>query len=300
MSGPMNGPMNGSLQGEPRNAPNAQYLLRLAGVSRAGFYRRQEAKAPARADTELRHAIHAIALEHRHYGHRSVTAQLRRDGFDVNRKRVLRLMGEDNLLALRKKGFVPQTPSKSNGSRHAFLIAPNLIRDLIPSGLDQIWVADITYIHMREEFAYLAIVLDAFSRRMVGWALEAHLRAELAIEALDMALMERRPKPQSLIHHSDRGIQYACNDYSRRLADNHIQPSMSAPGNPYHNAKAESFMKTLKKEEVNAADYRTISEARSNIGRFLETTYNRQRLHSALGYKPPVEFEADLRQAHKH
>jgi putative transposase len=290
----MSGPMSGSLQGAPRNAPNAQYLLRLGGVSRAGFYRRQEAKAPARADTQLRHAIHAIALEHRHYGHRPVTAQLKRDGFDVNRKRVLRLMGEDNLLALRKKSFVPHTTD----SRHAFLIAPNLIRDLIPSGLDQIWVADITYIHLREEFAYLAIVLDAFSRRMVGWALEAHLRAELAIEALDMALLERKPKPLSLIHHSDRGVQYACSDYSKRLADNAIQPSMSAPGNPYHNAKAESFMKTLKKEEVNAADYKTINEARSNIGRFLETTYNRQRLHSALGYKPPVEFEADLRQAH--
>ena len=250
-------------------------------------------KRRPRPTRELRHAIHAIALEHRHYGHRPVTAQLRRDGFDVNRKRVLRLMGEDNLLALRKKGFVPQTTD----SRHSFLIAPNLIRDLIPSGLDQIWVADITYIHMQEEFAYLAIVLDAFSRRMVGWALAEHLRAELAIEALDMAISGRSPKPQSLIHHSDRGVQYACNDYSKRLADNHIQPSMSAPGNPYHNAKAESFMKTLKKEEVNASDYRTITEARSNIGRFLETTYNRQRLHSALGYKPPVEFEAELRQA---
>jgi putative transposase len=291
MSGAMNS--QSGLQGAPQNTPNAQYLLRLAGVSRAGFYRRQEAKAPARADTQLRHAIHAIALEHVHYGYRPMTAQLKRDGFDVNRKRVLRLMGEDNLLALRKKGFVPQTTD----SRHAFLIAPNLIRDLIPSGLDQIWVADITYIHMREEFAYLAIVLDAFSRRMVGWALEEHLRAELAIEALDMAILERKPKPQSLIHHSDRGVQYACNDYSRRLADNLIQPSMSAPGNPYHNAKAESFMKTLKKEEVNASDYKTIAEARSNIGRFLETTYNRQRLHSALGYKPPVEFEAELRQA---
>jgi putative transposase len=294
----MSAPMSADLQGDPQcarpNAPDVHHLLKLAGVSRAGFYRRQEAKAPARADTQLRHAIHAIALEHRHYGHRPVTAQLKRDGFDVNRKRVLRLMGEDNLLALRKKGFIPQTTD----SRHSFLIAPNLIRDLIPSGLDQIWVADITYIHMQEQFAYLAIVLDAFSRRMVGWALEEHLRAELAIEALDMALLARRPKPQSLIHHSDRGVQYACNDYSRRLADNRIQPSMSAPGNPYHNAKAESFMKTLKKEEVNAADYRTINEARANIGRFLETTYNRQRLHSALGYKPPVEFEAELRQAH--
>jgi putative transposase len=169
--------MSGSLQAAPRNAPNAKYLIRLAGFSRAGFYRRQEAKAPMRVDSELRHAIHAIALEHRHYGHRPVTAQLRRDGFDVNRKRVLRLMGEDNLLALRKKDFVPQTTD----SRHSFVIAPNLIRDLIPSGLDQIWVADITYVHMREEFAYLAIVLDAFSRRMVGWTLEAHLCAELAI-----------------------------------------------------------------------------------------------------------------------
>ena len=294
--------MSAPLQGEPQaaraNAPDAQHLLKLAGISRAGFYRRLEAKAPARADTELRHAIHAIALENQYYGHRPMTAQLKRDGFDVNRKRVLRLMGADNLLALRKKGFVPQTTD----SRHSFLIAPNLIRDLIPSGNDQIWVADITYIHMQETFAYLAIVLDAFSRRMIGWALEEHLRAELAIEALDMAIALRRPKPQSLIHHSDPrlredGVQYACHDYSKRLADNCIQPSMSAPGNPYHNAKAESFMKTLKKEEVNASSYRTIAEARSNIGRFLETTYNRQRLHSALGYKPPVEFEADLIQA---
>lgn len=287
-----------SLQGEtggtPGACPNVDYLLKLACASRASFYRRQEAQAPAKADTELRHAIHAIVLEHPHYGYRPVTAQLRRGGFNVNRKRVLRLMGEDNLLILRKKGFVPQTTD----SRHSFLIAPNLIRDLIPSGLDQIWVADITYIHMREAFAYLAIVLDAFSRRMVGWALEEHLRAELAIEALDMALMQRRPKPQSLIHHSDRGVQYACNGYAKRLADNHIQPSMSAPGNPYHNAKAESFMKTLKKEEVNASNYKTINEARTNIGHFLETTYNRQRLHSALGYKPPVEFEADIKQDH--
>jgi putative transposase len=281
--------MAGGLQGNP----DVHYLCRLSGIARAGFYRRQDAKAPAKADTELRHGIHAIALEHRHYGHRRMAAELARRGFDAGRKRVLRLMGEDNLLALRKKPFIPRTTD----SRHSFLVAPNLVRGLVPSGRDQIWVADITYIHLAEEFAYLAIVLDAFSRRMVGWALEEHLRAELALEALDMAIADRKPAPQSLIHHSDRGVQYACRDYAARLAAHAIQPSMSRPANPYDNAKAESFMKTLKTEEVDAKSYRTIEEARTDIGLFLETVYNRQRLHSALGYKPPVEFEAQLSQS---
>jgi putative transposase len=265
-------------------------LCRLGRVSRAGYYRFLERKAPARADADLRDAIHRIALAHKHYGYRSVTAALKRQGIAVNAKRVLRLMREDNLLALRTKAFVPRTTD----SDHGFRIAPNLIRSLIPTGLDQIWVADITYVRLADAFVYLAVILDAFSRRVVGWALDDHLRAELALAALDMALLHRKPPPNSLIHHSDRGIQYACGDYTNRLEDHAIRLSMSAPGNPYDNAKAESFFKTLKKEEINANAYSSIDEARSNIGSFLETTYNRQRLHSALGYKPPTEFEADL------
>lgn len=273
-----------------QGAPAVDQLCRLAGVSRAGYYRFLECKAPVRADTDLRDAIHRIALQHKHYGYRPVTRELKRQGIEVNAKRVLRLMREDNLLALRTRAFVPRTTD----SNHGFRIAPNLIRSLIPTGIDQIWVADITYVRLAEAFVYLAVVLDAFSRRVIGWALEDHLRAELALAALDMALHQRRPPPNSLIHHSDRGVQYACGDYTKRLEDCAIRLSMSAPGNPYDNAKAESFFKTLKKEEVNAKTYSSIDQARSNIATFLETTYNRQRLHSALGYKPPTEFEADL------
>ncbi|OWJ66168.1 IS3 family transposase [Inquilinus limosus] len=273
-----------------QGAPAVDQLCRLAGLSRAGYYRFLERKAPARADADLRDAIQHVALAHKHYGYRRVAAELKRQGIAVNAKRVLRLMHEDNLLVLRSKAFLPRTTD----SDHGFRIAPNRIRSLVPTGLDQIWVADITYVRLAEAFVYLAVILDAFSRRVIGWALEDHLRAELALAALDMALHLRRPPPDSLIHHSDRGVQYACGDYTRRLHDHAIRLSMSAPGNPYDNAKAESFFKTLKTEEVNASAYSSINDARRNIATFLETTYNRQRLHSALGYKPPTEFEADL------
>jgi putative transposase len=278
------------LQGASQGAADVLYLCGLARLSRAGFYRRADEREPARADADLRAAIHAIALDHRAYGHRPMTAQLRRQGFEASRKRVLRLMREDNLLSLRKAAFAPRTTD----SRHAFLIVPNRTRDLVPSGPDQIWVADITYIRLREDFVYLAAVLDAFSRKAVGWALRDHLKASLCLEALDMAIAARKPRPESLIHHSDRGVQYACADYAGRLAAHRIAPSMSRPGNPYDNAKAESFIKTLKKE-VSLQAYGSLDEARASIGRFLETTYNTKRLHSALGYRPPVEFEADFR-----
>jgi len=171
---------------------------------------------------------------------------------------------------------------------------PNLTRGLRPTGLDQIWVADITYVRLGEAFVYLAVVLDAFSRKVVGWALDDHLEARLAIQALDMAIVARDPAPHSLIHHSDRGVQYACGDYAERLEARQIAASMSRVANPYDNAKAESFMKTLKAEEVNAKTYATIENARSQIGDFIETVYNADRLHSALGCRPPIEFEADL------
>ena len=174
-------------------------------------------------------------------------------------------------------------------------IRPNLARGCRPTGLDQLWVADITYVRLAEDFVYLAVVLDAFSRKVVGWALANNLEASLALQALDQALAARNPAPNSLIHHSDRGVQYACTDYVERLEARRVVISMSRPGNPHDNAKAESFMKTLKTEEVNGKAYANIEDARRQIGAFIDTVYNRQRLHSALDYKPPVEFEAELR-----
>lgn len=275
-----------SLQGEPTIAR----LCALAGVSRAGYYRNWAVSAPRQEETAVRDMVQRVALAEKNYGYRRVTFALRRAGVVVNHKRVQRLMQEDNLLCLRQRAFVPATTD----SNHGWHVVPNLTYGIVLTGIDQLWVADITYLRMREEFAYLAVVLDAFSRRVIGWALEAHLQASLAIAALNMALAARRPAPGSVIHHSDRGVQYACNDYTDLLELHDIQPSMSRIGCPYDNAKAESFMKTLKHEEVDGRTYRDTDEARSAIGAFFEDVYNRRRLHSALAYRPPAEFEANL------
>jgi putative transposase len=234
---------------------------------------------------ELRDAIQKIALEMPAYGYRRVTAELRRQGRTVNHKRVLRIMREDNLLCLRRRKFVVTTDSN-----HKLPVYPNLARDLKVTGLNQLWVADLTYIRLQFEFVFLAVILDAFSRKVIGWALERTLEATLTIGALKMAIRCGRVQP-GLVHHSDRGSQYADSGYTDLLKDQDVEISMSRRGNPYDNAKAESFMKTLKYEEVYRTEYRDLTDARNQIRRFIEDVYNQKRLHSALGYRSPVEFE---------
>ena len=263
-------------------------LCRLTEVSRAGFYRWKAEAPPADPDMELRDEIQRIALEFSYYGSRRVVRELRERGWPVNRKKVQRLMREDNLLCLRKRRFVVTTDSN-----HGLPVYPNLARNMVLAGIDQLWRADITYVRLETEFVYLAVVLDAFSRKVIGWALDHTLEATLTIEALQMALKIRKPSA-GLVHHSDRGVQYASGDYTDLLKAHGVQISMSRRGNPYDNAQCESFMKTLKYEEVYRNEYRDLAEARAQIGGFLEKIYNQKRLHSALGYLPPARFEAQL------
>jgi putative transposase len=259
----------------------------LAEVSRAGFYRYLQQTTPEQADLLLRARLQELAVaHHRLRGYRMLTALLRREGRVVNHKRVLRLMREDNLLSLRRMRYVFTTDSRYN-----WPIYPNLARHVTLTGLNQLWVADITFIRLRSEFIYLAVVLDAYSRRVIGWDLGRTLQAELAIRALQMALSERNWKAEELIHHSDQGVQYASSDYTQILDQAEILISMSRRGNPYDNARAERFMRTLKEEEVHGTEYRDLEDARGRIGEFLEQVYNRQRLHSALRYLTPEEFE---------
>lgn len=262
-------------------------LCRLAEVSRAAFYRNWRETAPRAEATALRDRVQRLCLRNRHYGYRRITALLRREDWCVNHKRVLRMMREDNLLCLNTPAFRPATTD----SNHRWRVWPNLARHMVPTATNQLWVADITYVRLAEAFVYLAVILDAFSRKAIGWAMADHLRAELALAALAMALECRTVVPDGLVHHSDRGVQYACGDYVARLQAAGIQPSMSRVACPYDNAMAESFMKTLKHEEVNATAYRDLAHARSAIGTFIETVYNRQRLHSALAYQSPEEYE---------
>jgi putative transposase len=260
-------------------------LCQMTGVSRAGFYRSRLPRQATPVEIEVRDEMQKIAVESPAYGYRRITAELQQRGFDINHKRVLRMMREDNLLCVRRRSFVVTTDS-----RHNLPVYPNLAGQIVPTAMNQLWVADITYIRLRTEFVYLAVVLDAFSRRVIGWALGRTLEAELAMTALWMALVERKPKP-GLVHHSDRGVQYASQAYTELLKQHQVQISMSRKGNPYDNAACESFMKTLKHEEVYRTEYRDFREARSRIGEFLERVYNWKRLHSGLGYIPPAEFE---------
>jgi putative transposase len=274
------------------NGPAAEQpverMCALAGVGRAAYYRQWGQSAPLREETALRDVVQRLALRNRSYGYRRIGVLLRREGWNINHKRLVRIMREDNLLCLRKPLFKPPTTD----SRHGWRVWPNLARHLAPMTVNQLWVADITYVRLAEAFVYLAVVLDAFSRKVVGWAMEDHLRASLALDALQMALDRREVVAGGLVHHSDRGVQYACGDYIARLEAAGIQPSMSRAGCPYDNAMAESFMKTLKWEEVDASKYQDLVHARSAIGAFIEDVYNHQRLHSALAYQSPMEFEA--------
>ncbi len=253
-------------------------------ISRLSFYRYWQQSAPAEADTAIREHLQRLALQHPHCGYRRLTAYLRREGVAINGKRVLRLMREDNLLCLRRNHIF------TTHSEHGRPVYPNLARHMPLSDVNQLWVADITYIRLREEFAFLAVVLDAYSRRVIGWALQPHLRTDLVLSALQQALRDR-PVRSDLVHHSDRGIQYCSGAYVDVLHQYGIGISMSRPGCPYDNAKAESFIKTLKTEQIDGRVYATIAEARIDIASFLDCTYNQHRLHSALQYRSPVEFE---------
>jgi putative transposase len=260
-------------------------FCRLAGVARVSYYRYWERKEPEEADRELQDRIQRICLAHRSYGYRRVRAALRKQGFVVNHKKIRRIMREDNLLAIRRRKWITTTDS-----HHQMAIFPNLAPFMEPNGADQLWVADLTYIRLRSEFVYLAVVLDAWSRRVVGWALGRHLTVSLPKEALLHAIAARRPAA-GLVHHSDRGVQYASLEYVTLLHDHQMVGSMSRTGYPYDNALCESFMKTLKHEEIRCRRYATMDELRRNLEGFIDGYYNDQRLHSALAYRSPKEFE---------
>ena len=259
-------------------------MCRMLGVSRSWLYERPVPTEPTEEDTSLRDAIERLCLAFPGYGYRRVTAQLHRDGWTVNHKRVLGVMRGESLLCRLQRAFVPPSPGST---RRAY---PNLLQGFVVTKLNQAWVVDVTYIRLPQGFVYLACVLDAFSRRVIGWHLSRDIDTRLTLAALNMAIAARRP-PVGLIHHSDRGVQYASAEYVARLEEIGARPSMSKAGCPHDNAKAESFFKTLKREEVYLSQYHNFAEAMTNIGRFLEDVYNVKRLHSSLGYLPPTEFE---------
>jgi transposase InsO family protein len=260
----------------------------LLGLNRGSYYRVREEPAPSGDTRALRQAIEQVVLEFPGYGYRRVTKCLQRDGWSVNHKRVLRIMREESLLCQLKRRWVRTTDSK-----HGLTVYPNLLEQAgwqSLTGIDQAWVADLTYIRLPEGFCYLAAILDAYSRKVVGWALSQAIDGRLAVSALEQALQARKPAP-GWIHHSDQGVQYACRDYVQVLEGAGARISMSGKGRPRDNAQAESFMRTLKHEEVYLQDYQSIAEAKQAIGRFIEAVYNEKRLHSSLGYRPPSEFE---------
>lgn len=252
-------------------------------LARSTFY--YQVKSKTEEDKKIVDLIEDIIVNFTSYGYRRITKQLHREGLKINHKRVLRLMRANNLTCKIKKHFVATTDSN-----HSFKIYPNLIKDLVINKLNQVWQADITYIRLLKSFVYLAVILDSFSRKVVGYAISKRIDKNLTIAALKMAVQLRKPAP-GCIHHSDRGVQYASLEYVNYLKEQEFQISMSRKGNPYDNAKAESFMKTLKYDEVYLSDYETYDQIVANVSKFIEDVYNKKRLHSAIGYLPPDEFE---------
>jgi len=260
-------------------------MVELGGVSRAGFYR-FDPDRPTRPDTDmdLRDAIQRIALEWPSYGRPRITAELKRQGWKVNPKRVGRLLREDKLLCVRKRKFVVTTDSQ-----HAYQVYPNLACDMVLTGINQLWVADITYIRTAGGFLYLAVVLDVWSRRIVGWAMTTRVTTRLVLAALDMAIRQRQPR--AVIHHSDQGCQYTAIEFGQRCRTAGVRPSMGTVGDCYDNAMCESFFATLECELLDRQHFQTPLEARRAIFDFIEGFYNTQRRHSALGYRSPLAFE---------
>jgi putative transposase len=257
----------------------------LAGAGRTWWYTRPCVDVVALRDVDLRDAIEHIVLDFPGYGYRRVTKTLQRAGWTINHKRVLRVMRKESLLCQLERHWVTTTQSG-----HGLPCYPNLIRGMAATGPNQIWQADITYIRLPTTFVYLACVLDAWSRKVIGWHLSRTIDTTLTLTALEGALHHRQPGP-GFIHHSDRGVQYASYRYVDRLTLAGAQISMSAVGNPYDNARAESFFKTLKREEVYLKQYATYQDAQLNLRQFIDDTYNARRLHSRIGYVPPNEFE---------
>ena len=273
------------------NQFNINKICSVIEVNRSSYYKWKNQSSLRDNSLYLRKEIQGIALEFPFYGYRRVTKELERRKIDVNHKKVLRIMKEDNLICRRKKAFKPVTTQ----SNHNFKIYSNLIGNIKVTGLNQVWVSDITYIRLVNEFIYLSAIIDIFSRKCIGWALSREINTLLTLNALEMAISKRKFFGfLNLIHHSDRGVQYASKDYIELLQKYGIQISMSRSGNPYDNAFAESFNKTIKVEEVYINEYETFEEALKNIKHFIDIVYNKKRLHSGIGYLTPEEFEREV------
>jgi putative transposase len=260
-------------------------MCELGKVSRAGFYRDWQERQPKEAEVALRDVIQKAALAQRTYGYRRITPFVQRAGIAVGEGVVRRILRSDNLLAIRKRKFKTTT-----NSGHGFTVYPNLAQYVEIKAINQLWVADITYLRLRREFVYLAVVLDVFSRRVVGWSLGRSLQTTLPLAALNQAIQDRQPGA-GLVHHSDRGTQYASNDYVKRLEEARMVISMSRPARPWENAYCESFMSTLKREQISCPSCAAMEDLQTQMGRFIDQFYNVQRLHSALAYCSPEEFE---------